>query len=82
MGQAGTVHLGGTAAQVQRAEADVAAGRMPDEPFVMLCQQQSADPSRAVGPAAGRHVVWSYAHVPHGHSGDAAGWPGDRPYLI
>ncbi|MCK6091787.1 NAD(P)/FAD-dependent oxidoreductase [Micrococcus endophyticus] len=71
VGQAGTVHLGGTAAQVQRAEADVAAGRMPDEPFVMLCQQQSADPSRAVGPAAGRHVVWSYAHVPHGHSGDA-----------
>ena len=43
---------------------------MPDEPFVMLCQQQSADPSRAAGPAAGRTVLWSYAHVPHGHPGD------------
>ena len=67
---AGTVHLGGSAADIQRAEADVAAGRMPARPFVMLCQQQSADPSRAAGPAAGRTVLWSYAHVPHGHPGD------------
>lgn len=67
---AGTVHLGGTSADIQRAEAEVAAGRMPDQPFVMLCQQQAADPSRAAGPAAGRTVVWSYAHVPHGHPGD------------
>ena len=68
--QAGTVHLGGTAADLRRAESEAAAGRMPEEPFVMLCQQQAADPSRATGPAAGRHVVWSYAHVPHGYPGD------------
>lgn len=68
--QAGTVHLGGTAADIRRAEAEVTAGRMPREPFVMLCQQQAADPSRVTGPAAGRHVVWSYAHVPQGYPGD------------
>ena len=67
---AGTVHLGGTAAEIRRAEDDVAAGRMPARPFVMLCQQQAADPSRATGPARGHTVVWSYAHVPHGHPGD------------
>ena len=67
---AGTVHLGGTAAEIRRAEDDVAAGRMPTRPFVMLCQQQAADPTRATGPARGHTVVWSYAHVPHGHPGD------------
>ena len=67
---AGTVHLGGTSAQIQHAEAEAAAGRMPEQPFVMLCQQQAADPSRAMGAAAGRTVVWSYAHVPHGWAGD------------
>jgi len=67
---AGTVHLGGTAAQIQHAEAEAVAGRMPEHPFVMLCQQQAADPSRAVGPSAGRTVVWSYAHVPFGWDGD------------
>ncbi|MGW9803921.1 phytoene dehydrogenase-like protein [Micrococcus sp. 093350064-1] len=67
---AGTVHLGGTATEIRRAEDDVAAGRMPARPFVMLCQQQAADPSRATGPARGHTVVWSYAHVPHGHPGD------------
>lgn len=70
LGGAGTVHLGGTAEQIQHAEAEAAAGRMPELPFVMLCQQQSADPSRATGAAEGHTVVWSYAHVPHGHPGD------------
>nr|WP_311199928.1 NAD(P)/FAD-dependent oxidoreductase [Micrococcus lylae] len=66
VGGAGTVHLGGTPEQLTAAEAAVAAGRMPERPFVMLCQQQGADPSRATGPAAGSTVVWAYAHVPHG----------------
>lgn len=72
---AGTVHVGGTAEEVLRAEAAVAAGAMPERPFVMVCQQQAADPSRAVGPAAGHTVVWSYAHVP-------LGWPGDVSPLV
>lgn len=69
VGGAGTVHLGGTPQQLSAAESAVAAGRMPERPFVMLCQQQAADPGRASGPAEGTTVVWAYAHVPRGWDG-------------
>ncbi|MER6901855.1 NAD(P)/FAD-dependent oxidoreductase, partial [Amycolatopsis sp. NPDC000740] len=65
---AGTVHLGGSAAEVASGEREVHNGRMPDRPFVLLGQQYLADPSRSVGDV---HPVWAYAHVPHGYSGDA-----------
>jgi len=67
---AGTVHLGGTLAQTAAAEAEVAAGRMPARPFVLVGQQYLADPSRS---NADLHPVWAYAHVPHGYTGDATG---------
>ena len=66
VGEAGTVHVGGTAAEIAHAERQVARGRMPEQPFVMVCQQYIADPSR--GP-----VLWTYAHVPRGYSGNATG---------
>ncbi|MFC6154766.1 phytoene desaturase family protein [Nocardioides yefusunii] len=66
--RAGTVHLGGTARQVAAAEAAIARGEMPQEPFVLVGQQYLADPSRSVGDL---HPVWAYAHVPHGWTGDA-----------
>jgi phytoene dehydrogenase-like protein len=66
--RAGTVHVGGTLEEVAVAEAEVAAGRMPPNPFVLVCQQYLADPSRSVGDV---HPVWAYAHVPHGYPGDA-----------
>lgn len=66
--RAGTVHLAGTLEQVADAEAQVADGRMPERPFVLVGQQYLADPSRSVGDT---HPVWAYAHVPHGHRGDA-----------
>jgi phytoene dehydrogenase-like protein len=66
--RAGTVHLGGTFAQVAEAEAQVAAGRMPERPFVLVAQQYLADPTRSVGDV---HPIWAYAHVPHGYEGDA-----------
>jgi phytoene dehydrogenase-like protein len=66
--RAGTVHLGGTFAQVAAAEAQVCAGRMPTRPFVLVAQQYLADPTRSVGDV---HPVWSYAHVPHAYRGDA-----------
>lgn len=65
---AGTVHLGGRIEQIDAAERAVAAGRMPDRPFVLVCQPSVADPSRA---ASGQQVLWAYAHVPHGWRGDA-----------
>ena len=66
--RAGTVHVGGTFEEVAAAEADVAAGRMPERPFVLVAQQSLADPSRAAGDV---HPVWAYCHVPRGFSGDA-----------
>ncbi len=66
--RAGTVHLGGTFAEIAATERDIHAGRMPDRPFVLVGQQYLADPQRSVGDI---HPIWSYAHVPHGYTGDA-----------
>jgi phytoene dehydrogenase-like protein len=64
--RAGTVHVGGTLEEVADAEAAVAAGRMPERPFVLVAQQSLADPTRATGDL---HPVWAYAHVPTGWEG-------------
>ena len=66
--RAGTVHVGGTYAEIAATERDIHAGRMPRRPFVLVGQQYLADPSRSAG---GIHPVWSYAHVPNGYTGDA-----------
>jgi phytoene dehydrogenase-like protein len=66
--EAGTVHLGGDLAEVVASEETVHRGRMPERPFVLVGQQYLADRGRSVGDI---HPVWSYAHVPHGYSGDA-----------
>lgn len=66
--KAGTVHLAGTIEQLDAAEKEVHAGRMPERPFVLLCQQYLADPGRSVGDV---HPIWAYAHVPQGYTGDA-----------
>jgi len=66
--RAGTLHLGGSAAEVAAIEAAVERGEMPDRPFVLLGQQYLADPSRSQGSA---NPVYAYAHVPHGWTGDA-----------
>jgi phytoene dehydrogenase-like protein len=61
--RAGTVHLGGPAAEVADAEQDVFEGRVPERPFVLVTQQTLADPTRA---PAGQHTLWAYCHVPNG----------------
>ena len=62
-GRAGTVHLGGTSGEIATTERDIAAGRMPDRPFVLVGQQFIADPTRSVG---NLDSLWAYAHVPTG----------------
>ncbi|TMB47214.1 MAG: NAD(P)/FAD-dependent oxidoreductase [Chloroflexi bacterium] len=64
---AATVHLGGTMEEIAQSEQDVAQGRHPQRPFVMLTQPTLFDPSRAT---AGRHIAWAYCHVPNGSDRD------------
>jgi phytoene dehydrogenase-like protein len=65
--QAGTVHLGGTLEEIEAAERDVASGRLPARPFVILAQPSLFDPTRA---PSGRHTAWAYCHVPNGATED------------
>jgi len=61
--RAGTVHVGGTTAQVHEALLDVARRRLPEHPFLLSGQQSIADPTRA---PEGKHTAWAYTHVPAG----------------
>lgn len=70
VGRAGTIHLGGTFEEMVRTEAQTVRGIMPERPFVLLGQQYKADPSRSGG-ASGLNPIYAYAHVPHGHAGNA-----------
>ncbi|UVJ39614.1 NAD(P)/FAD-dependent oxidoreductase [Arthrobacter sp. CJ23] len=69
LARAGTVHVGGTRAAMAEAENLVAAGRHPAEPYVLVSQPSVVDPGRA---PAGRHILWSYCHVPAGSAVDMA----------
>jgi phytoene dehydrogenase-like protein len=66
--RAGTVHVAGSFEEIAFAEREINRGRMPERPFVLVCQQSLADPTRSNGDI---HPVWAYAHVPHGYPGDA-----------
>jgi phytoene dehydrogenase-like protein len=61
--RAGTIHVGGSADELRAALLDVAAGRLPEQPFLLSGSQTVADPSRA---PAGKHTLWAYTHTPAG----------------
>jgi phytoene dehydrogenase-like protein len=63
----GTVHVGGTMEETVAAEAEVAAGRHPERPWVLLVQASRFDPTRA---PAGQEALWAYCHVPNGSTVD------------
>ncbi|MCW2513771.1 MAG: FAD-dependent oxidoreductase [Mycobacterium sp.] len=65
---AGTVHVCGSFEEVVAAERATSRGHMPERPFVIVAQQYLMDPGRSAG---GVHPLYTYAHVPHGFSGDA-----------
>jgi phytoene dehydrogenase-like protein len=67
VGKAGTVHLGGTFAEIEAGERAVQEGRHPKRPFVLFVQATVADPSRA---PVGKHTGWAYCHVPLGSTVD------------
>jgi len=65
--QAGTVHLGGSLAEIASSEGETWHGSHPELPFVLLSQPTLFDPSRA---PQGRHIAWTYCHVPRGSDVD------------
>ncbi|GAB3042359.1 phytoene desaturase family protein [Spirosoma pulveris] len=65
--QAGTVHLGGTFAEIADAEQATSDGKHPDKPYILLAQQSLFDSSRAPN---GKHTAWAYCHVPNGSTLD------------
>lgn len=64
---AGTVHVGGTRAELAHSENEVSAGRHPARPYVLVAQPSPFDPGRA---PAGRQILWAYCHVPAGSTRD------------
>jgi phytoene dehydrogenase-like protein len=65
--EAGTVHLGGTLAEIAESERAPWEGRHAERPFVLLAQQSLFDDTRA---PSGRHTAWAYCHVPNGSTFD------------
>ncbi|ONH49718.1 FAD-dependent oxidoreductase [Frankia sp. CcI49] len=69
--RAGTVHLGGTMDDLTVTAAELARDLVPAQPFVVLGQMTTADPSRS---PAGTESAWAYFHLPQrprGHAGTA-----------
>jgi phytoene dehydrogenase-like protein len=70
VGRAGTVHLGADLDGLSGVATDLACGRVPRTPFLLLGQMTTADPTRS---PAGTESVWAYTHVPRGEQ-----WPQAR----
>ena len=62
-GRAGTVHLGVDLDGLTRYTADLATKQVPREPFVLLGQMTTSDPTRS---PAGTESAWAYTHLPPG----------------
>ena len=65
--RAGTVHIGGTDEDIDRAETMTYRGQPSPDPFILVGQQSLFDDTRA---PEGKHTVWAYAHVPNGSEVD------------
>jgi phytoene dehydrogenase-like protein len=68
--RAGTVHLGDSLDHLSDVATELATGRIPARPFVLIGQMTTSDPTRS---PSGTESLWGYTHVPHRPVGDAAG---------
>jgi phytoene dehydrogenase-like protein len=64
---AGTLHLGGTHAELAESEAQTNAGLPPARPYLLVAQHTTFDRSRAPD---GKHTLWAYCHTPNGSAFD------------
>jgi phytoene dehydrogenase-like protein len=62
-----TVHVGGAMEEIAAGEREAWEGRHSPAPFLIVCQQSHADPSRA---PPGKHTGYAYCHVPHASDRD------------
>jgi len=65
--RAATVHVGGTMEEIAVNEAQLAEGKIPEKPLVIMAQQSLFDLTRA---PADMHTAWGYCHVPNGCTAD------------
>ncbi len=65
--RAGTIHLGGSLAEIAASESAAFNGRYCDSPYVLLVQPSLFDATRA---PEGCHTAWAYCHVPNGSTAD------------
>ncbi|HET6585263.1 MAG TPA: NAD(P)/FAD-dependent oxidoreductase, partial [Nannocystaceae bacterium] len=72
-GKAAVVHAGDSLADLSRFTAQVRAGALPDNPYLVIGQQSLLDPSRA---PAGQHTLWAYSRVPPRLPAETAGTSG------
>jgi phytoene dehydrogenase-like protein len=71
IGQAGTVHLDVDMTGLADYHHALSAGRIPENPFLLLGQMTTADPTRS---PTGTESAWAYTHVPRDHK-----WDRDSP---
>ena len=68
--RAGTVHMADGMEHFVASAADLASGRIPARPTLVVGQMGVADPTRS---PAGTETAWAYTHVPQEIRGDAGG---------
>ncbi|NJC70317.1 NAD(P)/FAD-dependent oxidoreductase [Planosporangium thailandense] len=66
---AGTVHLRADTAGLVEFAADLNAGRVPRQPFMLAGQMTTSDPTRS---PAGTEAMWAYTHLPRRQKWPAA----------
>ncbi|EGD54520.1 phytoene desaturase family protein [Gordonia neofelifaecis] len=69
LGATATFHIARDRAQIRATEDAVAAGRLPERPWVLGGEPTRVDRSRA---PAGTHLAWAYCHVPAGCEADVS----------
>ena len=68
---AGTVHLGGTMAEVAASESDVNSGKAPGTPLSASWSSQELRTGQRA--PSGQETLWAYCHVPSGSTVDMTG---------